>query len=115
MAACVSDDFDRVRHARQTRGRHSSHKNGDDKPYGEKVSSTSRASGRTTRHLDAIALKEKGTLAKGKLADLAVLSQDIFHVPPENLPNTSSVLTLVDGKIVYDAGMLRRQRVTKKP
>src|SRR5471030_1970828 len=56
MAACVSDDLDRVRHARQTRGRHSSHKSGDDKPYGDKISSTSRASGRTTRHLDAIAM-----------------------------------------------------------
>jgi predicted amidohydrolase YtcJ len=44
-----------------------------------------------------------------------VLSQDIFNVPPGDLPNTSSLLTLVDGKIIYDAGMLRRQRVTKKP
>lgn len=58
---------------------------------------------------------EKGTLAKGKLADLVVLSQDIFHVPPGDLPNTSSVLTLVDGKIIYDAGMLLRQSSTKKP
>jgi hypothetical protein len=58
---------------------------------------------------------EKGTLAKGKLADLVVLSQDIFHVPPGDLPNTSSVLTLVDGKIIYDAGMLLRKNSTKKP
>jgi predicted amidohydrolase YtcJ len=45
--------------------------------------------------------KEKGTLAKGMLADLAVLSQDIFTIPTEQLPGTTSVLTIVDGKIVY--------------
>jgi predicted amidohydrolase YtcJ len=45
--------------------------------------------------------KEKGTLTKGMLADLAVLSQDIFTVPTEQLPATQSVLTIVDGKIVY--------------
>jgi len=37
------------------------------------------------------------------LADLSVLSQDIFHVPLEDLPKTESVLTLVGGKVVYDA------------
>jgi predicted amidohydrolase YtcJ len=47
--------------------------------------------------------KEKGSLEPGKLADLAVLSQDIFRVPPPELPETESVLTMVGGKIVYDA------------
>jgi predicted amidohydrolase YtcJ len=47
--------------------------------------------------------KEKGSLEPGKLADLAVLSQDIFRVPPDELPKTESVLTMVGGKIVYDA------------
>ena len=46
----------------------------------------------------------KGRLAPGQLADLAVLSQDIFTVPFFLLPNTQSVLTLVDGRIVWDAG-----------
>ncbi|HEV2064644.1 MAG TPA: amidohydrolase [Thermoanaerobaculia bacterium] len=46
--------------------------------------------------------KEKGTLAAGMLADLAVLSQDIFTVAPPKLPETESVLTLVGGKIVYE-------------
>jgi predicted amidohydrolase YtcJ len=45
--------------------------------------------------------KEKGMLKKGMLADLAVLSQDIFNVPTAQLPATTSVLTIVDGKIVY--------------
>lgn len=49
--------------------------------------------------------KEKGSLAPGKLADLAVLSQDIFTVPAGELPKTKSVLTLVGGETVYDAGI----------
>jgi len=36
------------------------------------------------------------------LADLAVLSQDIFMVPPPALPATRSVLTIIGGDIVYD-------------
>lgn len=47
--------------------------------------------------------KDKGSLEPGKLADLAVLSQDIFRVPPNELPKTESVLTMVGGKIVHDA------------
>lgn len=47
--------------------------------------------------------KEKGTLRPGMLADLAVLSQDIFTVPLEALPGTSSLLTIIGGKIAYNA------------
>lgn len=43
---------------------------------------------------------KKGMLAKGMLADLAILSQDIFTVPAQQLPATQSVLTIIDGKIV---------------
>lgn len=50
--------------------------------------------------------KSKGTLEPGKLADLAVLSQDIFTVPTQELPKTESILTLVGGKVVYDSGVL---------
>lgn len=44
---------------------------------------------------------QKGTLAPGQLADLAVLSQDIFSVSGGLLPKTESVITMVNGKIVY--------------
>jgi hypothetical protein len=47
--------------------------------------------------------KQVGTLEAGKLADLAVLSQDIFAVPPETIGKTRVVTTMVGGKIVYDA------------
>ena len=58
--------------------------------------------------------KDKGTLEVGKLADLAVLSQDIFSVPTQELPKTASVLTLVGGKTVYDSGVLKRTDSTTK-
>jgi predicted amidohydrolase YtcJ len=47
--------------------------------------------------------REKGMLKKGMLADLSVLSQDIFSVPPPELPKTESELTIIGGKIVYEA------------
>lgn len=53
-----------------------------------------------------LAEKEKGSLVAGKLADLAVLSQDIFQAAPPELPKTVSVLTLVGGKVVHDGGVL---------
>jgi predicted amidohydrolase YtcJ len=43
-----------------------------------------------------------GTLEVGKLADLAVLSQDVFSVAHENIAKTRVTLTMVGGKIVYD-------------
>ena len=45
--------------------------------------------------------KEKGTLMPGMLADLAVLSQNICRIPAQQLPSIKSVLTMIDGKIVY--------------
>jgi predicted amidohydrolase YtcJ len=45
--------------------------------------------------------KDKGSLEPGKLADLAVLSQDIFTVDASDLPKTESLLTMVGGKIVH--------------
>jgi hypothetical protein len=42
-----------------------------------------------------------GTLEVGKLADLAVLSQDIFSADPLTVGKTHVTLTMVGGKIVY--------------
>jgi predicted amidohydrolase YtcJ len=44
-----------------------------------------------------------GTLEVGKLADLTVLSQDIFAVNPLDIAKTRVTMTLVGGKIVYTA------------
>ena len=45
---------------------------------------------------------KKGKIAPGMLADLAVLSQDILTVPAEMLPDTVSVMTIIDGKVVWE-------------
>lgn len=45
----------------------------------------------------------KGRIAPGQYADLAVLNADYFEVPGEQLRDIESVLTLVDGEIVYGA------------
>jgi predicted amidohydrolase YtcJ len=46
----------------------------------------------------------KGTIAAGQLADLAVLSTDYFSVPEAEIKGIQSLLTTVDGRIVYAAG-----------
>jgi len=51
--------------------------------------------------------KEKGSIEPGKLADLAVLSQDLFNIPSEQIPQTESLLTVLDGRVVHEAGPLR--------
>ncbi len=50
----------------------------------------------------------KGRLAAGQLADMVLLSEDYFSVPPERIRGIESVLTLVDGKIVHAAGDFSR-------
>lgn len=53
-----------------------------------------------------MAERDKGSLAPGMLADVAVLSQDVFKVPVDQLRATTSVLTIVDGVVRHDAGLL---------
>jgi predicted amidohydrolase YtcJ len=48
-----------------------------------------------------------GSIEAGKLADLAVLSDDYFAVTDEQIKRIRSVLTVVDGKIVSDAGVVK--------
>ena len=43
----------------------------------------------------------KGTLTPGKLADLVVLSQDIFAIDPQAILETEVVGTMVSGEWVY--------------
>ena len=46
---------------------------------------------------------ERGTLAPGMAADLAVLSGDYLAVPDEDIGELTPVLTVVGGRIVHDA------------
>jgi predicted amidohydrolase YtcJ len=43
----------------------------------------------------------KGTLAPGMLADVVVLSRDIFKEPAEKVKDFEVVTTILDGKVVY--------------
>jgi predicted amidohydrolase YtcJ len=45
--------------------------------------------------------QRKGTLARGMLADIIILSNDIFDPRPEALRETAVTVTIFDGKIVY--------------
>jgi predicted amidohydrolase YtcJ len=45
--------------------------------------------------------QKKGCIKVGMLADLAVLDNDFFAVEEEEIKNIESLLTIVDGKIVY--------------
>jgi predicted amidohydrolase YtcJ len=48
-------------------------------------------------HQEAI----KGSIEPGKLADLVVLSDDIFVIAPEAIQSTKVEMTIFDGKVVY--------------
>jgi predicted amidohydrolase YtcJ len=45
----------------------------------------------------------KGTIAAGKLADLVILSRDIFKIDPTDIESAKVVLTIMDGRVVYEA------------
>ena len=47
-----------------------------------------------------------GSIETGKLADLVVLSDDYFRVRDEDLKKLRSVMTVVDGEIVHDTGVV---------
>jgi len=46
---------------------------------------------------------EKGSITPGKLADLVVLSDNLFTMPPERICDARVEMTVVDGNVVYQA------------
>ncbi len=46
---------------------------------------------------------DKGTIAMGKLADLVILSQNIFKIDPKEIEKVKVVMTIMDGRVVYEA------------
>ncbi len=44
---------------------------------------------------------QKGSLTPGKLADVVVLSDDLFAVSPKNIPDVKVVTTIVGGRVVW--------------
>ena len=47
----------------------------------------------------------KGSIEPGRLADLCVLDQDILAVDPHEISALENVMTIMDGEVVYSAGM----------
>jgi hypothetical protein len=47
---------------------------------------------------------QKGSIAPGLHADLAVLDRDFFSVPEEEIRGTEALLTLVGGRVVHGSG-----------
>ncbi len=47
--------------------------------------------------------KKVGSLKAGKLADIVVLEKDLNNVPPQQLSQTQVLLTMMNGKITYQA------------
>jgi hypothetical protein len=47
------------------------------------------------------------SIEPGKLSDIAVLSQGIFAIAPDKLPNTNSVRTFVGDKLIFDSHVRR--------
>lgn len=51
---------------------------------------------------------KKGSIETGKLADLAVLSQSLLDVSPDRIKEVTVDMTLIDGRIVYEKGDLKK-------
>ena len=47
-----------------------------------------------------------GSIEPGRLADLTVLDRDYFTIPDAEIKKIRSVLTIVDGEVVHDSGVL---------
>ena len=54
--------------------------------------------------------QRKGRIAPGLAADLAVLSQDVLTIPTPQLPVTTSLLTLVDGEVVFEDAVFTQSK-----
>ncbi|MFT5196451.1 MAG: putative amidohydrolase YtcJ [Candidatus Promineifilaceae bacterium] len=46
--------------------------------------------------------EEKGQIKVGMLADIVILSQNLFEIPAEEIINTKPTMTIMDGRIVFE-------------
>lgn len=57
--------------------------------------------------------KTEGSLEAGKVADLIVVSQDLFHTDPHRVGKTEVLVTIVGGKVVYESPDWSKQSTVK--
>ncbi|MBN1191009.1 MAG: amidohydrolase family protein [Dehalococcoidales bacterium] len=48
----------------------------------------------------------KGSIESGKLADFCVIDGDILNINPHKIAGLKTLITIVSGRIVFDAGMI---------
>jgi predicted amidohydrolase YtcJ len=58
---------------------------------------------------------ERGRIAPGNLADFALLDADYFGVPEDEIKGIRSVLTVVDGRVVFGTGKYNNLAPTLSP
>jgi predicted amidohydrolase YtcJ len=69
---------------------------------GERLTVVEAVQGYTLGAAYAVGLEDVlGSITPGKLADMVVLSHDIFTIPPEEISDTQVHYTIFDGRIVY--------------
>jgi len=53
--------------------------------------------------------KEKGSITPGKLADMVLVSDDIFSIPPEKIREVRVLKTFVGGRLVFDSANAKQR------
>ena len=53
-----------------------------------------------------------GSIQPGKLADLVVLDRDYLTIPADQIKDIKPVMTMVGGRIVYDATSREEQHIS---
>jgi predicted amidohydrolase YtcJ len=75
---------------------------GENAPKGERLKLEAALAAYTTAGAYAsFDEQRKGTISPGMLADLVVLTDDIFSAPPSRLSAAEVAVTIFDGKVVY--------------
>jgi hypothetical protein len=67
----------------------------------ERISAADALAAYTAGSAAAEGRDDKGVLAAGKLADLAVLSEDPTAVPPERIGALEVLMTMAGGRVIY--------------
>ena len=57
--------------------------------------------------------QEKGSITPGKLADMVLLSDDIFSIAPEKIRDTRVLRTIVGGKVIFDSATTTKRALAK--